>query len=395
MITNRSFHLSFWLDKKGEKKNMKKWGKLSLTLLVAIVLVIASACGNSKNNNNSANSEASSNASANASEAPAASGNSELDALKGKKVALVMQFNTGTFSSQYVEGVKEQVEKFGGSVQVFASDNDLAKMSSNLDAAVNQGFDGILIDHGQAGALEQGINKAKEKGIKVVVFDADVKVDGVPVLQQDDQSMANLTLEQLAKDAGGKGNIVKVWVAGFAPMERRQVAYKAFQEKYPDIKEIAAFGNANNPAMDTQAQMEAILKQYPNKGDITAVWAAWDEFAKGAARAIQQAGRTEIKVYGIDMSDEDLQMIQDKNSPWVASAAVDPKDIGRVQVRTLYKEFKGEANDPITVLNAVYVSRDELPAEQVSTTQLSQYIKGWGSSTQNYEDWMKELEGSK
>ncbi|SFF04745.1 simple sugar transport system substrate-binding protein [Paenibacillus catalpae] len=372
---------------------MKKWGKLSLTLLVAIILVIASACGN-KTNNNSANSEASNNAAANATETPAATGNSELDALKGKKVALVMQFNTGTFSSQYVEGVKEQVEKFGGTAQVFASDNDLAKMSSNLDAAINQGFDGILIDHGQAGALEQGIKKAKEKGIKVVVFDADVKIDGVPVLQQDDQSMAELTLEQLAKDAGGKGNIVKVWVAGFAPMERRQVAYKAFQEKYPDIKEIAAFGNANNPAMDTQAQMEAILKQYPNKGDITAVWAAWDEFAKGAARAIQQAGRTEIKVYGIDMSDEDLQMIQDKASPWVASAAVDPKDIGRVHVRTLYKEFKGEANDPLVVLNAVYVHRDQLPAEQVSTTQLSQYIEGWGSSTQNYEDWMKELEAA-
>ncbi|GLX68988.1 sugar ABC transporter substrate-binding protein [Paenibacillus glycanilyticus] len=374
---------------------MKKWGKVSLTLLVAIILVIASACGNKTNNNNSANSEASNNAAAEASTSPEASGNSELDALKGKKVALVMQFNTGTFSSQYVEGVKEQVEKFGGSVQVFASDNDLAKMSSNLDAAVNQGFDGILIDHGQAGALEQGIKKAQAKGIKVVVFDADVKIDGVPVLQQDNKSMAELTLEQLAKDAGGKGNIVKVWVAGFAPMERRQLAYKDFQAKYPDIKEIAAFGNANNPAMDTQAQMEAILKQYPNKGDITAVWAAWDEFAKGAARAIQQAGRTEIKVYGIDMSDEDLQMIQDKNSPWVASAAVDPKDIGRVQVRTLYKEFKGEPNDPILVLNAVYVSRDALPAEQVSTTQLSQYVDGWGSSTQNYEDWMKELEGSK
>lgn len=373
---------------------MKRWGKLSLTLLVAVILVIASACGNSKTNNNSANSEAGSNASAAPAESAAATGNSELDALKGKKVALVMQFNTGTFSSQYVEGVKEQVEKFGGTVQVFASDNDLAKMSSNLDAAVNQGFDGILIDHGQAGALEQGIKKAQEKGIKVVVFDADVKVEGVPVLQQDDQSMAELTLEQLAKDAGGKGNIVKVWVAGFAPMERREVAYKAFQEKYPDIKQIAAFGNANNPAMDTQAQMEAILKQYPNKGDITAVWAAWDEFAKGAARAIQQAGRTEIKVYGIDMSDEDLQMIQDKNSPWVASAAVDPKDIGRVQVRTLYKEFKGETNEPLVVLNAVYVHRDQLPAEKVSTTQLSQYIEGWGSSTQNYEDWMKELEAA-
>ena len=66
-----------------------------------------------------------------------------------------MQFNTGTFSSQYVEGVKEQVEKLGGKVTVFVADTDLAKMSSNLDAAINQKFDGILIDHGTAEALKQ------------------------------------------------------------------------------------------------------------------------------------------------------------------------------------------------------------------------------------------------
>ncbi|WP_046232027.1 sugar ABC transporter substrate-binding protein [Paenibacillus algorifonticola] len=374
---------------------MKQWGKLSLTIFLAAVLLVISACGAAKNNAPAGEASASPTASAEAAADNAAGGSSDLAALKGKKLALVMQFNTGTFSSQYVEGVKEQAQKFGGEVTVFASDNDLAKMSSNLDAAINQGFDGILIDHGQAAALEAGINRAKEQGISVVVFDADVKVDGVPVLQQDDQKMAEITLEQLAKDAGSKGNIVKVWVAGFAPMERRQVAYKQFQEKYPDIKEIAAFGNANNPALDTQSQMEAILRQYPNKGDITAVWAAWDEFAKGASRAIQQAGRTEIKVYGIDMSDEDLQMIQDKTSPWVASAAVDPKDIGRVQVRILYKEFKGDANEPLVVLQPVYVHRDQLPEEKVSTTQLSEYVEGWGSSTQGYEDWMKDLEALK
>ncbi|WP_341278172.1 sugar ABC transporter substrate-binding protein [Paenibacillus sp. FSL H8-0537] len=374
---------------------MKQWGKLSLTIFLAAVLLVISACGTAKNNAPAGEASASPTASAEATADNAAGGSSDLAALKGKKLALVMQFNTGTFSSQYVEGVKEQAGKFGGEVTVFASDNDLAKMSSNLDAAINQGFDGILIDHGQAAALEAGIKRAKEQGISVVVFDADVKVDGVPVLQQDDQKMAEITLEQLAKDAGSKGNIVKVWVAGFAPMERRQVAYKQFQEKYPDIKEIAAFGNANNPALDTQSQMEAILRQYPNKGDITAVWAAWDEFAKGASRAIQQAGRTEIKVYGIDMSDEDLQMIQDKTSPWVASAAVDPKDIGRVQVRILYKEFKGDANEPLVVLEPVYVHRDALPEAKVSTTELSEHVKGWGSSSQGYEDWMKDLEALK
>ncbi|MFD1955741.1 sugar ABC transporter substrate-binding protein [Paenibacillus thailandensis] len=370
---------------------MKRIAKISLSLMLAALMVVIAACGGKAGNGSNAEPSAAPSQEAGA----AATAGSDLESLKGKKIALVMQFNTGTFSAQYVEGVKEQVEKFGGTVKVFASDNDLVKMASNLDAAINQGFDGILLDHGQASALEAGAKKAVEKGIQVVSFDSDLNVDGVPLLQQDDQKMAELTLQQLAKDAGGKGNIVKVWVAGFAPMERRQIAYKAFQEQNPDMKEIAAFGNASNPQVDTQAQMKAILTKYPNKGDITAVWAAWDEFAKGAARAIQEAGRTEIKVYGIDMSDEDLQMIQDPNSPWIASAATDPKDIGRVQVRTLYKLFKGEEVDKVTTLESVYVSRDQLPTDKkINTTELSEYVEGWGSSQQNYEDWMKELEGS-
>ncbi|MGG1553347.1 sugar ABC transporter substrate-binding protein [Paenibacillus ferrarius] len=313
--------------------------------------------------------------------------------LAGKKIALVMQFNTGTFSSQYVEGVKEQVEKLGGKVTVFVADTDLAKMSSNLDAAVNQKFDGILIDHGTAEALEAGVKKALDKKIPVVSFDSILSVPGVTSLEQGDQKMAEATLEQLAKDAGGKGNIVKIWVAGFAPMERRQLAYQAFQKKYPDIKEVAAFGTAQDPALDSQTQMEAILKKYPNKGDITAVWTAWDEFAKGASRAIQQAGRTEIKVYGIDLSDEDLQMLQDPKSPWVASSAVDPKDIGRVQVRYLYQKLHGDQTPDKVVLDPVYVSRDQLPKDkQVNTAQLSEYVKGWGGSQQGYTDWLKAAE---
>ncbi|MBW7458331.1 sugar ABC transporter substrate-binding protein [Paenibacillus sepulcri] len=385
---------------------MKQWGKVSIMLLAVALMVVLSACGNKTNESTNSGSNAANQTGDNATnqtgeanqanEAGTTNDSKDLDALKGKKIALIMQFNTGTFSSQYIQGVKDQAAKFGGEVQVFASDNDLAKMSSNLDAAVNQGFDGILIDHGQAGALEAGIKKALEQNIQVVVFDADIKIPGVTVLQQDDQKMSEMTLNKMSEDIGGKGSIVKVWVAGFAPMERREVAYKAFMESNPDIKQISAFGNANNPAMDAQSQMEAVLKKFPNKGDITAVWAAWDEFAKGASRAIQQAGRTEIKVYGIDMSDEDLQMIQDTASPWVASAAVDPISIGSVQVRYLYQKFNGDQTDETVVLTPSMVKREDLPAlpEKVSTSQLSQYVEGWGSNDQGYTDTLKELEAS-
>ncbi|TWT00478.1 sugar ABC transporter substrate-binding protein [Planomicrobium sp. CPCC 101079] len=314
--------------------------------------------------------------------------------LSGKKIALIMQINLGTFSAQYIDGVKEQVEKFGGEVTVFTSDGDLAKMASNLDAAVNQGVDGILIDHGTKEALNQGVENAIEKGIPVVAFDTGVEVEGVVNLQQGDQAMAEMTLEKLAEDANGEANIVKIWVAGFAPMERRQVAYEEFMSNNPGIKEVATFGAATqNTALDTQSQMEAILKQYPNEGDITAVWASWDEFAKGAVRAIEQAGRTDIKVYGIDMSDEDLQMMQKENSPWLASAAVDPIDIGRIQVRYLYQKINGENPEESIVLEPVFVDQESLPEETITTAELSEYVEGWGSSDQGYTDALRELEG--
>lgn len=312
--------------------------------------------------------------------------------LKGKKIALVMEFNSGTFSQQYLAGVKEEVERFGGELTTFVAETDKSKMASQLEMAVNQKFDGILTDHGDAATLTAGMNKAKEANIPVVAFDALVEIPGITVIEQGDQKMAEMTLEQLAKDAGGKGNIVKIWTAGFAPMERRQVAYEQFLNTYPDIKEIAAFGSvSNSTALDTQAKMEAILKQYPKEGEITAVWASYDEFAKGAARAIQQAGRKDIKIYGIDMSDEDLQMLQDPASPWVASAAVDPKDIGRIQVRYLFQKLHGDQTEDKVILEPVYVHRDQLPADkQISTDELGEYVKGWGGSTQGEQDWMSE-----
>ncbi|EMF48173.1 putative sugar ABC transporter [Planococcus halocryophilus Or1] len=305
-----------------------------------------------------------------------------------------MQINLGTFSAQYIAGVEEQIENFGGKVTVFTSQGDLAKMASNLDAAINQGVDGILIDHGTKEALNQGVEKALEKGISVVAFDAGIDVDGVVSLEQGDQQMAEMTLGKLAQDNEGTANIVKIWTAGFAPMERRQIAYEKFLADNPNIQEVTAFGSAtSNTALDTQSQMEAVLKQYPNEGEITAVWASWDEFAKGAVRAIEQSGRTDIKVYGIDMSDEDLQLMQKENSPWLASAAVDPTDIGRIQVRYLYQLLNGEQPEEKVILEPIFIEAQNLPEEAVTTDKLSDYIEGWGSSDQGYTDDLRELEG--
>jgi simple sugar transport system substrate-binding protein len=313
---------------------------------------------------------------------------------KKLKIALVSEFSIGTFSAQYLQGVKEQVGRFGGELIVYNADGDLAKMAAHLDTAINQKVDGILINHGRAEALQAGVQRAVQAGIKVVAFDSDLdQIDGVTVIDQDDYSLAWLGLKNLAQSIDGKGNIVYIWVGGFAPMEKRNRVYEIFLQRYPNIKEVARFGSATpNTALDTQAQMEAILKKYPNKGDIAAVWAPWDEFAKGATRAIKAAGRTEIKVFGIDLSDEDLQLIQEKDSPWKASAATDPADIGRVQTRFLYQKIAGEHTPKYFSLDPHLVSAEKLPDKPVNMSELPTYINGWGKSDAAVSPWMAALE---
>ncbi len=313
---------------------------------------------------------------------------------KKLKIALVSEFSIGTFSAQYLQGVKEQVGKFGGEVIVYNADGDLAKMAAHLDTAINQKVDGILINHGRAEALQAGVERAVKAGIPVVSFDNDLdQVEGVTVIDQDDYSLAWQGLKNLAQSIDGKGNIVYIWVGGFAPMEKRNRVYDIFLKRYPNIKEIARFGSATpNTALDTQAQMEAILKKYPNKGDIAAVWAPWDEFAKGAVRAIKAAGRTEIKVFGIDLSDEDLQLIQEKDSPWKASAATDPADIGKVQTRFLYQKIAGEPTPKYFSLDPHLVAKEKLPDTPVNMTQLGEFVDGWGKSDAAISPWMPALE---
>lgn len=145
------------------KKTSSKWVWMSVLLILTLAL---SACGIKKEPAPSA-------ASGSAGETPKTE--AVTGPLSGKRVALIMEFNTGTFSQQYVQGVKEEIAKFGGELTTFVADNDKAKMVSLLDSAINQKFDVILTDHGDS-LLEPGVKKAVEQKIPVVVFDAPISV---------------------------------------------------------------------------------------------------------------------------------------------------------------------------------------------------------------------------
>ncbi|NLA66384.1 MAG: substrate-binding domain-containing protein, partial [Leucobacter sp.] len=135
----------------------------------------------------------------------------------GLEVALVTRITTGSWYETYVAALENEVEGLGGTLQILDSGDDLAKMASNVDTAVNSQADVILINNGTAEALNDSVQKALDAGIVVATYDSDITLDGVSSIDQNDAALATNGLQTLADDFDGEAGIVVLSVAGYAP----------------------------------------------------------------------------------------------------------------------------------------------------------------------------------
>ncbi len=363
-------------------------------ILMSLVLVVTGCGGQAGNSGNSG-------------EAGAAQPTNQIENLpaalaeKGEiKLSVIRKIGGDDHTAQFLAGAKQEGEALGFTVDTFSANGDTAKFLDALDQAANGDYDGVVISHGDDPATVEAVKKLKDKGIEVVAFDSVgelSEVSGVTLTSQDDEALAQFALDQLVKEQGEDAKIVYLWVDGFPPMVRRNAVYQDTLAKYTGITEVARFGVANaNTSVETQNAVAAMLAKHP-KGEIDAIFATWDAFAIGAARALIEAGRTEIKIYGIDVSNADLQIMQEENSPWAATAAVDPKMIGAVNVRLLAKKLAGEETPATYNLEAALIDQESLnaSAEPVNMVTLADIVPGWGTTDAFEEDWMKALKQAK
>jgi simple sugar transport system substrate-binding protein len=71
-------------------------------------------------------------------------------------------------------------------------------------------------------------------------------------------------------------------------------------------------------------------------------------------------------------------MMQAKNSPWKASAAVNPASVGEKQVDLLLKKISGQEIPRYYSFDPVLVKQTDLPNQTINMDQLSQYVEEWG-----------------
>ncbi|AIN16902.1 periplasmic binding domain protein [Yersinia rochesterensis] len=311
------------------------------------------------------------------------------------KIAVIRNLGSDDNTTQFLSGVLKEGKKLGFKVDTFLSNGDDARFQDFVNQAISQKYDGIILSQGRDPYSTELVKRIAASGIAVSVFDTAIQGDipGLTVTQQDDASLTNESFGQLVKDFNGKANIIKLWVAGFPPMERRQAAYQTLLKQNPGIVELESIGAVSSDVQgDTANKVGAVLAKYP-KGKIDAIWGTWDAFTQGAYKALQENGRTEIKLYSIDISNQDLQLMREANSPWKVSVAVDPKLIGAVNLRLIAKKIAGEETPASYEFRAASIPQALLASQPgpVNVAGLSKIIPGWGQSDDFNSPWFATL----
>ncbi|MCT4562769.1 MAG: sugar ABC transporter substrate-binding protein [Maledivibacter sp.] len=314
------------------------------------------------------------------------------------KVAVVRNLGADEHTAQFLAGAVEEGKSLGFKVDTFTTDGDNAKFEDIFNQVLIGDYDGIVVSHGQDNA-QALIEQAVEKKIPVVTFDTNAKVSGVTSTAQDDFSLARLSLEALVNANEGKTpKIIKMWIAGFPPMERREEVYKEYLEagKIEEIAVVGEVGDFSNVAGLNADAIGSLLTRFP-EGEIDAIWASWDAFATGAFTALQENNRNEIKVFGVDVSNADLQMMQAENSPWIMTAAADAKLVGTLNVRLLAKKIAGEETPATYEIPATTIAQADLvkAGGQVTVQTLADVYDTWGKSESFNEEWMKKIKAAK
>jgi simple sugar transport system substrate-binding protein len=281
------------------------------------------------------------------------------------EVALVQQSGAGDYFTAWTAGAKAQAAAANIDLTVFDARNDNAKHASDLEQAIASQPDAIIVDHGQTDTIEPRIRDAVEAGIPVIVYDLALEdTEGVLVTSQSDASMAEGVLDQLIADVGEGAKVGLASAEGFAPLDRRKAVWDDYVAQN-GLDELFFTGEVTeSTATDNIPLVDAALKANP---EVQAIFAPYDEIAKGVVQAVTQNNlQDRVKVYGIDISNADIEVIIAEGSPWVATSATDPAAVGAAVVRTLALSLADELDETEVQFPAVTVTRDFLLENEIT-----------------------------
>ena len=230
------------------------------------------------------------------------------------------------------------------------TDLDPAKQNEVVEAWITKGVDVIAVSVENQAGISTVLRKAREKGIKVITWDADAEKDARDFLinQATPQGIGYTLTDEVARIMGSKGEFAIITASLSAANQNEWIKNirARLAEKYPDLK-LVAIQPSEGDRDRAFAETQTVLKVYPNVKVIMAIAAP---AVPGAAEAVKQSGRTDVKVTGLSLPN--------MNKPYVKSGVVESvvlwntTDLGYLTVFAANALSKGELKQGDHELNA-------------------------------------------
>jgi ribose transport system substrate-binding protein len=271
--------------------------------------------------------------------------------LKGKTVGIAVVGTQHFWDREAFNGAIDTVKQLGGSPMPVDGGRDNQVHADNHDILLSRKVDAVISILGD-GAVEPKFKALKKAGIPVFTVDH-LSSNGINNTTSDNYYMGTTIGRFMADAMGAKGNVA-VFNA-FAGMlricETRYEMWKYVLKDYPGIKIIQpelAEEFANAPE-DARKKTLALLRQYPT-GTLDAIHVAcWDQPAIGVVQALEEAGRADdVIVTALDAGPDTLEIMMERNTPFAANVAQQPRLIGTTAAKNVARHFAGQKLLPQT-----------------------------------------------
>jgi rhamnose transport system substrate-binding protein len=242
------------------------------------------------------------------------------------------------------------------------TDLDPAKQNEVVEAWITRGVNAIAVSVENKEAISTVLRKARQRGIKVVTWDADAEKDARDffVNQATPQGIGYTLTDEAARIMGGQGEFAIITASLSAANQNEWIKYiRERLAKYPGMK-LVAIQPSEGDRDRAFAETQTVLKVHPRVKVIMAIAAP---AVPGAAEAVKQSGRTDVKVTGLSLPN--------MCRPYIKSGVIESivlwntMDLGALAVRTAQALTTGELKAGATKLDAGAMGSFEVVGDEV------------------------------
>lgn len=242
----------------------------------------------------------------------------------------------------YVElqkGAEAAAEAMGAELLFVDANGDVEKQNNDIQDLITQGVKVLILNPVNPEAVAPSLEAAKAAGIPVITVDRPVTSGAVAHIGRDNKAMGKLVGQALAKALGADGGKIIALqgdAGGVVMADRRDGFADGIKDNAKATIVLGPY--AEYVRANAVTAMQDLLQSNP---DVKAVYAHNDDMALGALQVLQEAGRNDVLVCGVDGLGEALTAIANGDQ-YIATAFNDPRYLGDVTIQVAMALIAGK-----------------------------------------------------